>query len=103
VECMVKEQENIEQRFKQCEPMKVSGSDWQSFKKAIICRICNTEFDKDRVIYHCYVTGTFRGAVHNDCNINYKFTGRIPVVFLISEATTVTGSYKPLGKFKESH
>jgi hypothetical protein len=27
VECMVKEQENIEQRFKQCEPMKVSGSD----------------------------------------------------------------------------
>jgi hypothetical protein len=26
-ECMVKEQEDIEQRFKQCEPMKVSGSD----------------------------------------------------------------------------
>jgi hypothetical protein len=27
VECMVKKQEDIEQRFKQCEPMKVSGSD----------------------------------------------------------------------------
>ena len=27
VECMVKEQECIEQRFKQCEPMKISDSD----------------------------------------------------------------------------
>jgi len=27
------------------------------------------------------VSGKFRGAAHNDCNINYKFTGRIPVVF----------------------
>jgi hypothetical protein len=25
VECMVKEQEDIKQRFRQCEPMKVSG------------------------------------------------------------------------------
>ena len=41
VECMVREQEGIEQRFKQCEPMKMSGSDWQAFKRAINCHICN--------------------------------------------------------------
>ena len=34
-----------------------------------------------KVSDHCHVTGKFRGAAHNDCNINYKFTGRIPVVF----------------------
>ena len=81
VECMVKEQEDIEQRFKQCEPMKMSGSDGQAFKKAINCHICNKELGKDRVRDHCHVTGKFRGEAHNDCNINYKFMGRIPLVF----------------------
>jgi len=37
VEHMVKEQEDIEQKFKHCEPMKMSGSDWQAFKKTINC------------------------------------------------------------------
>ncbi|CAG2208295.1 unnamed protein product [Mytilus edulis] len=81
VECMVKEQEEIEQRFKHCEPMIMTGSDWQSFKKATICHICKKELADSRVRDHCHVTGKFRGAAHNDCNINYKFTGRIPVVF----------------------
>ena len=60
--------------------MKMSGSDWRAFKKAINCHICSKELGGDRVKDHCHVTGQFRGAAHNDCNINYKFTGRIPVV-----------------------
>jgi hypothetical protein len=78
---MVMEQEDIEQKFKHYESMKMSGSDWQAFKKTINCHICNKELGKDRVRDHCHVTGKFRGAAHNDCNINYKFTGRIPVIF----------------------
>ncbi|CAG2208280.1 unnamed protein product [Mytilus edulis] len=81
VECMVQEQDNIEQKFKHCEPMIMTGSDWQSFKKATLCHICKKELADIRVRDHCHVTGKFRGAAHNDCNINYKFTGRIPVVF----------------------
>ena len=78
VEYMAKEQEDIEQKFKHCEPMKMSGSDWQAFKKTINCHICNKELGKDRVRDHCHVIGKFRGAAYNDCNINYQFTGRIP-------------------------
>ncbi|CAG2208278.1 unnamed protein product [Mytilus edulis] len=81
VECMVQEQEEIEQKFKHCEPMIMTGSDWQSFKKATMCHICKKELADIKVRDHCHVTGKFRGAAHNDCNINYKFTGRIPVVF----------------------
>jgi len=81
VEYMVMEQEEIEQKFKHCEPMIMTGSDWQSFKKATHCHISNKELGGDRVRDHCHVIGKFRGAAHNDCNINYKFTGRIPVVF----------------------
>ncbi|XP_033741829.1 uncharacterized protein LOC117328409 [Pecten maximus] len=81
VDCMLKEQEEIEQKLKHVEPMIMTGSDWQSFKTAVDCHICGKELGDDRVRDHCHVTGTFTGPAHNDCNINYKYTGRIPVVF----------------------
>ncbi|XP_033729639.1 uncharacterized protein LOC117318793 [Pecten maximus] len=81
VECMLREQEEIEQKFKNVEPMVMTGKDWQSFNNAVYCHICGKELGDDRVRDHCHVTGKFRGAAHNECNINYKFTGRIPVVF----------------------
>ena len=33
-----------------------------------------------RVRDHCHLTGRYRGAAHSDCNLNYKFSNRIPVV-----------------------
>jgi hypothetical protein len=29
---------------------------------------------------HCHLTGKYRGAAHNECNLNYSFTQRIPVI-----------------------
>ncbi|XP_021351034.1 uncharacterized protein LOC110448879 [Mizuhopecten yessoensis] len=82
VECMLREQEDIEQKFKNVKPMVMTGRDWQAFKTAISCHICGKELGDDRVRDHCHVTGAFRGAAHNECNIMFfKFTGRIPVVF----------------------
>ena len=34
----------------------------------------------DRVRDHCQLTGKFRGAAHNDCNLNYKVPKFIPIV-----------------------
>ena len=39
------------------------------------CRyICRKRFTKDnkKVRDHCHVTGKYRGAAHNKCNMNYK-------------------------------
>ena len=30
---------------------------------------------------HCHYTGKYRGAAHNNCNLNYKTPKEIPVVF----------------------
>ena len=36
------------------------------------CHICGGTLGDDRVWDHCHITGKFRGAAHNDCNLNYR-------------------------------
>ena len=43
--------------------------------------ICNEELGKDRVRDHCHVTGKFRGAAHEICNLKYRVPKFFPVVF----------------------
>ena len=50
------------------------------------CWICKGEFDdkdknKEKVKDHCYYTGRYRGAAHNECNLNYRKPNFTPVVF----------------------
>jgi hypothetical protein len=34
----------------------------------------------DWVFDHCHITGKYRWAAHNEYNLNYSFTGPIPVI-----------------------
>ena len=34
-----------------------------------------------KVSNHCHYIGKFRGAAHSECNLRYKLTKEIPVVF----------------------
>jgi len=36
---------------------------------------------EDKVRDHCHLTGKYRGAAHNDCNLSYKIPKFIPVYF----------------------
>ena len=55
------------------------------------CFICNKRFcyDNDnkkfknykKVCDHCHYTGIYRGAAHSICNLQYRTTKKIPVVF----------------------
>lgn len=46
------------------------------------CHICGTKLNGDKVYDHDHLTGAFRGAAHNKCNVeyNYKRT-KLPVIF----------------------
>ena len=64
--------------------MKLSPNELKQFDEATKCWICNEEFDDtgdEKVKDHCHYTGRFRGAAHNSCNLNYKKSKFIPVVF----------------------
>ena len=64
-------------------PLKMTKEDEESFGRAEECHICKTSFVKSdvKVRDHCHVTGKYRGSAHRDCNLNFRLTDKIPVVF----------------------
>ena len=52
--------------------------------KQEVCYMCRKEFNTDdnaKVRDHCHYTGKYRGAAHDNCNLRYKISKEIPVVF----------------------
>ena len=56
--------------------------------KQKVCHICKKEFNTDdsdkkhrKVKDHCHCTGKYRGAPHNICNLRYKISKEILIVF----------------------
>ena len=46
------------------------------------CIICKQDLDDEtKVRDHCHLTGIFRGAAHNGCNLNYQIPKFFPVLF----------------------
>ena len=55
----------------------------ESYENQKFCYICKKRFTNDnkKVRDHCHFTGKYIGAAHNRCNMNYKISKNIPVVF----------------------
>jgi len=74
----------------------------EQYKKTTHCYICNNLFTKHniKVQKHCHITGLFRGAACNGCNLKLKLTDRIPVVFHNLRGYDSHLLMQELGKFK---
>ena len=72
------------------------------YSSATTCHICDGdgELGEDKVRDHCHLTGRFRGAAHNGCNINYKipnfFSSFCSTIFRDMMVTCLTKSLKVL-------
>ncbi|XP_019886947.2 uncharacterized protein LOC105278604 [Ooceraea biroi] len=55
----------------------------EKFDSATQCHICKKPFapDDTRVRDHCHLTGRYRGPAHANCNLNYRDSHTIPIVF----------------------
>ena len=65
-----------------------NSEDQKDFKSATKCHICEKKLFRDKgtkkilnVRDHCHFTGEYRGAAHNECNLNCKKTLILPVIF----------------------
>ena len=81
----IREEESaIMEELRHPEKMVMESKDWRSFNRAQDCHICGKELGDDRVRDLCHITGKFRGAARNVCNLKWrispKFT-KTPVVF----------------------
>jgi hypothetical protein len=63
----------------------MTDEDNNDFDNAMICHICDEEFDNSnkrcKVRDHDHLTGRYRGAAHACCNINYFSNRYLPVIF----------------------
>ena len=62
----------------------MTREDWHAFRTTETCHVCDKPLEGDSVRDHCHITGKYRGAAHNACNLKLRLnpkTTTIPVVF----------------------
>lgn len=77
---LLEEESTLNEVKKSVIPMEITVEEENNFKTSELCHICKTFLGDDRVKDHCHVTGKYRGSAHNKCNLNYKFSSKIPVI-----------------------
>lgn len=87
IECLLREQEQIEEILETIEPMDVTEERDNFVENATQCCLCKKEFtvyDKtySRIVrHHNHLTGEYIGPACNSCNINCEQAKFIPVLF----------------------
>jgi hypothetical protein len=85
-----RELETINDVFSNPKKMAMTQEDRKSFIKAVDCHVCSGPLGRDRVRDHCHITGRYRGAAHNECNLKlriYPHKTKVP-----SRSTTCAGT-----------
>ena len=59
----------------------MANEDEKIYNNSHICSICKQELNTDKVKDHCHVTGKFRGATNNKCNLKLKIPRKLPIIF----------------------
>ena len=80
-------------------PMLFTATDSLSFANTTTCHICTEQLGDDKVCDHCHITGNYRGAAHDECNLNYRInpkSWKLPVVIHNLKGYDVHLVVKPL-------
>ncbi|KAK3104974.1 hypothetical protein FSP39_014438 [Pinctada imbricata] len=80
---LLQEQAEINDILQEIEPLTMTDSNEQDFQRSTQCHICTKTFTASsvKVRDHCHVSGRYRGAACQSCNLNFKHPQFIPVVF----------------------
>ena len=59
----------------------IKSEDEKIYHNSHICWKHKQELNTDKVRDHCHVTGKFRGAAHNKCNLKLLIPRKLPIIF----------------------
>ena len=77
-------------KFKFQKSMIMTMHDKLVYDNSTPCHICNEELGEDGVRDHCPLSGKFRGAAHEVCNLKYKVPSFSQLYFTTFLAMIVT-------------
>ena len=81
VEMLEKDIIEIYERTKFPKKMDMTDEDKKNYNDATKCHICKEILGNGKVRDHCHLTGKYRDAAHNKCNIKYQIPEFFPVIF----------------------
>ena len=85
-----KEEKRLNDILSNPTPITMTPTNKLDFDSATECHISSEDLGADKVRDHCHLTGTYRGAAHSECKLQYRITRGtkfgipsffIPVVF----------------------
>lgn len=88
---LIKIMNERKKKYRGVKNMIITEEQKEEYEKAVTCHICNRKLcrrkDKDGVLRiikvrdHCHFTGKYRGPAHKKCNLLYRQSYKIPVIF----------------------
>ena len=84
LESLQEEERKIKGVLANPKAMRMTRVDWRAFRTAEMCHICDERLEGDSVRDDCHITGKYRRAAHNACNLKLRLNPKtitIPVVF----------------------
>jgi len=77
---LIDEVNTISNRLLRTAPIRITSKQQLDFDEAVNCHICEQPLGDSKVRDHCHLTGQYRGAAHNSCNLKFHAPDFIPVV-----------------------
>ncbi|GBM21452.1 hypothetical protein AVEN_161062-1 [Araneus ventricosus] len=81
MENILMEKEELAAKLTSIVPIHMTPQDELDFRSATHCSICKKALKGDRVRDHDHQTGRYRAALHSSCNLKFRLSKKIPVVF----------------------
>jgi len=76
-------EEHVFKALQSNKSMIMTDEDKENYRKSTHCHICERVITtgEKKVRDHCHITGQYRGAAHEDCNVNFNYKNfKLPVI-----------------------
>ncbi|GBM66444.1 hypothetical protein AVEN_266970-1 [Araneus ventricosus] len=83
IESIIREKDILAEKLHRITPMHMPSQDMEDFQNATHCKLCKKWLGKDQVRDHDHISGKYRQAQHNECNLQLKQRKMIPFIFHI--------------------